>query len=309
MHQHPEMAEESRQARKAVIVGAVALGVAAIVEAVAAHSSASASVLADALHNAGDATTTVILLLAFALVAKPASARYSSGYGRAEDVATFFVVAVVAVSAAIAVAVSLMRLGGGASYHNVGLAVGAALLSMAINWGVGRYKLKVGRKIGSSALMADGVHSRIDALASAGAATGIGLAGLGLQWADPVLGLVIAALMIWMLRGTLKGLYERMMEAVEPELLERVRVAAGRVAGVQAVHDVQGRWVGRRLIVNLHIDCRGSLSLLEAASIVRQVEEAVCLEVPSARLEIHADPDRAGYHAHHHADQHGAASS
>jgi len=153
-----------------VIAGALALAVVAALEGIAAHSASSAGVLADALHNAGDALTTLVLLGAFWLVARPANARYSHGYGRAEDLATALIVLVVGVSASAAAWFAVMRLASGGGYHNVMLAVGAALLSAGVNLGLGAWKLKVGKAVGSQALVADGVHGRAAALAAAGAA-------------------------------------------------------------------------------------------------------------------------------------------
>ena len=290
-----------------VIAGALALAVVAALEGIAAHSASSAGVLADALHNAGDALTTLVLLGAFWLVARPANARYSHGYGRAEDLATALIVLVVGVSASAAAWFAVMRLASGGGYHNVMLAVGAALLSAGVNLGLGAWKLKVGKAVGSQALVADGVHGRADALAAAGAALGIGLAGMGLGAADPVVGLGIALGMVWLLRGTVSELYWRMMEAVEPALSARLGAAAASVAGVRGVHDVQARWVGRELHATMHIDCDPQLSLLEAHAVALAVEEAVCVEMSAARLEIHVDPgvEEARYHGHHHTGQHG----
>lgn len=290
-----------------VALSAAALGLTALVEGLAAWASGSASVLADALHNSGDGVTTLILLGVFWIIRRPATRRYSSGYGRAEDVATLGIVLVVVASASLAALFSIEKFFAPTVYHNIPLALLAALFSVGVNWGVGAYKARSGKSIGSSALSADGVHARLDALASLGAAMGIGLAGLGLTWADPLVGLAIAAGIVVLLSGTIRTLYERMMEAVEPEILERLQSAAMGVKGVEGVHEVKARWLGRELAATMHIDCEPSLNLREANIISRNVEIAICEQVPAARVEIRIDPatKEALDHGHHWQGQHG----
>src|SRR5262245_15185104 len=94
-HSHGGDAYDSRDAVRAVVVSAVALGIASAVEFAAAVVSRSAGVLADGLHNAGDVATTFVLLIAFAMARRPATRRFPSGYGRIEDVATLLIVVVI----------------------------------------------------------------------------------------------------------------------------------------------------------------------------------------------------------------------
>lgn len=279
-----------RDAVRAVVVSAVALGFAALLEIVAAMLSRSASILADGLHNSGDVLTTFILLFTFALVRRPATRRYSSGYGRFEDVATLLIIIVITITAALAVAASFDKLLHPPSYANIAYGLAAALVGIIANLGVAEYKVRVGRVMRSEALEADGVHSRIDALVSAGAFAGIGLAGLGFTIADPIVGLGISAAIVYILGGTVRQLYYRMMDAVDPTMLDEIANAAKSVDGVLGVHDVRARWVGRQLVATLHIDCDPDASLSAAHHVAVHVEEAICREVPAARVEIHMDP-------------------
>ncbi len=167
-HHHSSAHYGNKDAVRAVIVSAVGLGLAALAEIAASILSGSASVLADGLHNAGDVMTSFILLFTFALVRRPATRRYSSGYGRFEDVATLLIIVVIIVTAAVAAAESIGRLIQQVTYSNIPLSMGAALVGVIANLGVSIYKLRVGRGIGSESLAADGIHSRIDAVVSAG---------------------------------------------------------------------------------------------------------------------------------------------
>ncbi|HLQ14272.1 MAG TPA: cation diffusion facilitator family transporter [Candidatus Eisenbacteria bacterium] len=289
-HPHSSAHYGNKDAIRAVVVSAVALGLAAVAEISASILSGSASVLADGLHNAGDVMTSFILLFTFALVRRPATRRFSSGYGRFEDVATLLIVVVIIITAAIAAAESVTKLLHPVTYSNIPLSLAAALIGVVANLGVSEYKVRVGRGIGSESLEADGIHSRIDALVSAGAFAGIGLAGLGLTIADPILGILITVAIVFALAGTVKQLYYRMMDAVDPTIIDELTSSATAVPGVLAVHDVRVRWVGRELVAVMHVDMDPKSTLENAHAIAMRVEDAVCHEVPAARLEIHMDP-------------------
>lgn len=292
---------DSRDAVRAVLVSAAALGVASGAEFTAAAIGRSAGVLADGLHNAGDVLTTFILLAAFALARRPATRRFTSGFGRIEDVATLLIVLVIVLTAALAAAESIRRLIQPEPYGSVPLSLAAAAIGVVANLGVSEYKIRVGRAIGSTALAADGVHSRIDALVSAGAFVGIGLAALGLAKADPIAGLAITGMIVYILGGTVRQLVLRMMDAVDPVLVDELEAAARRVDGVLGVHDVRARWVGRELVAVMHLDCDADATLRDAHELAQRVEHEVSHVVPEARLDIHMDPG-AEEHAH---GQHG----
>jgi cation diffusion facilitator family transporter len=296
-HHHSSAHYGNKDAVRAVVASAVALGIAAVAEISASILSGSASVLADGLHNAGDVLTSFILLFTFALVRRPATRRFSSGYGRFEDVATLLIIVVIIATAAIAAAESVAKLIHPVSYSSLPLSLGAALVGVIANLGVSEYKLRVGRGIGSESLEADGIHSRIDALVSAGAFIGIGLAGLGLKVADPILGILITVAIVYVLAGTVKQLYYRMMDAVDPTIVDELTNAASSVSGVLQVRDVRVRWVGRELVAAMHVACDPRSTLAEAHELSMRIEDAVCHDVPAARLEIHMDPGTA-HHKH-----------
>src|SRR3982074_943205 len=160
-HSHSSAHYGNRDAIRAVVVSAIALGIAAVAEITASILSGSASVLADGLHSAGDVMTSFILLFTFALVRRPATRRFPSGYGRFEDVATLLIIVVIIITAAIAAAESVAKLLPPVPYSNIPLSLGAALVGVVANLGVSEYKARVGRGIGSEAVAAGRVHSRL----------------------------------------------------------------------------------------------------------------------------------------------------
>jgi cation diffusion facilitator family transporter len=295
-----ERLPDDRAATRAVLVSAVVLAGAAAIEFVAALSGRSAGVLADALHNAGDVLTTVVLLLAFGVARRPATRRFPSGFGRVEDVATLVIVLIIVFTAAAAAFESLGRLlsSEGYSFSRIGPALFAAVVGVVANLSVSEYKIRVGRRIRSLALEADGIHSRLDALVSAGAFVGLALAWLGIAVADPLAGLAITIAIVYILAGTVGRLVLRMMDAVDPEVIEQITSAASGVKGVLGVHDVRARWVGRELVAVMHIDCAPNASLMQAHDIAEAVRKEVEHRLPAVHLDVHMDPGAASWAGH-----------
>src|SRR5579859_7254108 len=228
---------------------------------------------------------------------RAAPRRFTSGFGRVEDVATLVIVIVIVFTAAAAAFESLGRLISTEGYsHSVPAMVGA-LIGVVANVVASEYKIRVGRRIKSVALEADGLHSRLDALVSAGAFVGLLLAWMGFAIADPLAGLAITIAIVYILAGTVSRLVLRMMDAVDPDVIDQITKAATGVKGVLGVHDVRARWVGRELVAILHVDCPPDATLAQAHDIAQAVEHEVEHQVPAVRLDVHMDPGT-GSHPH-----------
>src|ERR1700716_2461137 len=150
-HSHGVPHYHNRDAVRAVIVSAVALGIAALAELVAAAASGSASVLADGLHNSGDVLTTFILLFSFRLARRPATRHFPSGFGRIEDVATLLILIVIIVTAGVAAWQSVQKLLVPVTYSHIAINLVAAGIGIVANLAVSEYKIRVGRGLNSPA--------------------------------------------------------------------------------------------------------------------------------------------------------------
>lgn len=204
-----------RRAVRAVWISAVGLGATALLQLAIVAVTGSVGLFADALHNVGDVAGTASLWLAFAVARRPSSDEYTYGWRRAEDLAGLFIVLAIAVSAGLAGWDALRALlGDGHAVTSLPLAFAAALVGIAGNEGVARYKIRVGRSIDSVALVADGQHARSDGLASAAAAIGIGGVALGFPLADPLAGMAIALGILWILVRTARDVGRRALDAV-----------------------------------------------------------------------------------------------
>jgi len=207
----------------------------------------SVALLADTIHNFADALTAVPLWIAFVLGRRAATRRYTYGYGRAEDLAGMFIVFVVALSAVVAGWEAINRFIHPRPIENPWLLVAAGLIGFAGNEIVAIYRIRVGQKIGSAALVADGVHARLDGFTSLSVVLGAVGVLFGFPLADPIIGLLIAISIVLLLWGTVKSIGARLMDAIDPELIDRTTHALEHAEGVHRVRDVKLRWVGHRL--------------------------------------------------------------
>lgn len=281
---------------RAVWVSAVWLGATALAQFAIVAVAGSVALLSDALHNIGDVLGTLTLWVAFVLARREASDTFPFGWRRAEDLGGLLIVLAIAVSAGVAGWESLRALlGDGHEVTDVPLAFAAAVIGIIGNEGVAQYKIRVGRRIDSPALIADGQHARTDGLASAGAAAGIAGVGLGFPLADPIAGLAITLAIVWILVDVGGKVLRRLADGVDPGVIATLRDAAAAVPGVEEVHDVRARHAGRALLVQLHIGVDGGLTVREGHDRAERVHDAlVAAGIGVTDVQVHVDP--AGEH-------------
>lgn len=241
--------ESSAAGVRAVQVSLVVLGATAVVQVVVVLLSGSVALLADAVHNLADATTAVPLWVAFVLGRRAASRRYTYGLGRVEDLAGLFVVAMIAVSAVVAGVESVRRLLDPTVPGHLGWVLVAGLVGFVGNELVAVLRTRVGRRIGSAALVADGLHARADGLTSLAVVAGVVGVWLGFPLADPVVGLAISLAIVVLLVGTARDIGRRLLDGVDPHLTAHAEEAVAAVPGVAGVAAVRVRWIGHRLDV------------------------------------------------------------
>src|SRR4051812_8706305 len=168
-----------------------ALGVTTIVQIVIVAMSGSVALLADTAHNIGDGLNSIPLLIAFYLARRAATRRYTYGFGRAEDVAGIIIVLSIALSAAIIFYESFRKLLHPEPLTNLGWVALAAIVGFIGNETVAWFQIRVGRRIGSAAMVADGVHARTDGLTSLAVLIAAGGSWLGFPIVDPIIGILI----------------------------------------------------------------------------------------------------------------------
>lgn len=283
--------ESSRIGIRAVKISLVVLGFTASVQMVIVAISGSVALLADTIHNFSDALTAIPLWIAFALGRRAATRRYTYGFGRAEDLAGLFVIAVIALSAAITGVEAVMRLVNPIEIDHLRWVAAAGLVGFIGNELVALYRIRVGRQIGSAALVADGLHARTDGFTSLAVLLGAGGAALGIPCADPIIGLVITVAIVAVLCSAARDVFRRLMDGVEPELVDDAETALRAEPGVLGVRGLKMRWVGHRVHADAELDIDPSASLAEAHAIAHSAEHALTHAVPKlSSALVHAYP-------------------
>ena len=264
--------EGSTQGIRAVKISLVALGITALLQVLVVVVSGSVALLADTIHNFSDALTAVPLWIAFVLSRRPASRRYTYGYGRVEDLAGLFVVAMIALSAVIAGWEAIDRLIHPAPVSNLWLVAIAGVIGFAGNELVAVYRIRVGNQIGSAALVADGLHARTDGLTSL--AVVIGAAGVALGWpaADPIIGLVITVAILGVLRTAARDVFRRLLDGVDPALVDATEQTLLETPGVLGVRAVQVRWLGHTLRAEADVEVDPALTVAQAHDVAHHAQ-------------------------------------
>jgi cation diffusion facilitator family transporter len=285
---------------RALKLSLLILGITAVAQLAVVLVSGSVALLADTIHNFSDALTAIPLWIAFAIGGRAATRRYTFGYRRAEDLAGLFVLLMIAGSAVLAAYESISRLINPQPITNIPIVLAAGLIGFAGNELVALYRIRVGRSIGSAALVADGYHARTDGLTSLAVVAGALGVAAGYPLADPLVGLLITAVILVVLKQATGQMLGRLMDAVEPELVEQVETIAASVPEVQSVDRLRLRWLGHALEASMAITVDCDMTVSEGHRVSEEVRHRLLHEV--RRLDtavIHVNPcDHSGEDAH-----------
>ena len=285
--------ESSAAGIRAVKISLLVLGLTTVVQIAIVVVSGSVALAADTIHNFSDALTAVPLWIAFALGTKAATRRYTYGFGRVEDLAGLFVVGMITLSAIIAGYEAVQRLVHQHVIDHVGWVALAGLVGFLGNETVAVYRIRVGRQIGSAALVADGVHARTDGFTSLAVLLGAGGVALGYPLADPIVGLIITVAILAVLRTAVRDVFRRLLDGVDPALVDTAEQSLAAEPGVRSVHSVRMRWMGHRLHADVELDLDPELSLAQAHQIAHDAEHHLVDAVPKLTTAlIHAYPAR-----------------
>jgi cation diffusion facilitator family transporter len=289
--------ESSAAGIRAVKISLVALGATSVAQLVIVLVSGSVALLADTIHNFADALTAVPLWIAFALGTKAATRRYTYGFGRAEDIAGLFVVAMITLSAISAGVESIRRVINPVPIQHVGWVAAAGLVGFIGNELVALYRIRVGRRIGSVALIADGLHARTDGFTSLAVLFGAGGVAVGFPLADPIIGLLITVAILTVLRTAVRDVFRRLMDGVDPALVDTAEAALAAEPGVTGVRSVRMRWIGHRLHADAELDIDPATTLTRAHRIAHEAEHTLTHAVPKlSSALVHAYPTSTDTH-------------
>lgn len=280
-HEHAEHdvgadpAFKTSEGIRTVWIALAALGLTTVLQVAIVLLSGSVALLADTVHNLGDALNSIPLLFAFYLARRSATRRYTYGYGRAEDVAGVVIVLSIVFSAGYILWESFWKLLDPQPIEHLYLVAAAAVIGFVGNEAVALLQIRTGNRIGSDALIADGLHARIDGLTSLVVLVAVAGSALGYPIVDPIVGLVIGTAIVFIARDAARRIWYRLMDAVDPAVVERIEQYAGDVEGVAEVASIRVRWVGHQLHAEVGVILDERRTLAETYDIIAEVRQAL----------------------------------
>jgi cation diffusion facilitator family transporter len=283
----------------------VGLMATALFQVVVVMLSGSVGLLADTIHNFGDASTAIPLWIAFMFARMKPSKKFSFGYGRVEDLAGVLIVLTILFSAVVAGYQSVDRLLHPKEVTHLGALIAASIFGFIGNEAVAIFRIKVGKEISSAALIADGYHARVDGWTSLAVLFGALGVWLGYPIADPLVGLFITIAILGIVWQSGKAVFSRMLDGVEPEHIDEIHHAAHHVSGVREVSDVRARWIGHRLHAEINVAVDPALSVAQGHAIAKEVHHQLLHHLPFlSKTTIHIDPIEEAGETYHHIHEH-----
>ncbi|MGD9242632.1 MAG: cation diffusion facilitator family transporter [Desulfobacterales bacterium] len=267
--------------------------------------SGSVALFADTIHNFGDAATAIPLWIAFKLAQRKPSATFTYGYGRVEDLAGVAIVLTILLSALIAGYESVNRFFHPQPVTYLWAVITASVVGFLGNEAVALFRIRVGKEIGSAALVADGYHARVDGLTSLAVLFGAVGVWLGFPLADPIVGLLITVAIFRIVWESGKSIFTRLLDGVDPEVIDDIKHAVNHTPGVADVSEVRVRWLGHRLHAELNIAVAPDITVEKGHEIAKNVRHQLLHHLRYlSNATIHVDPLNASGEKHHRIAEH-----
>ena len=282
---------KNKEGIRTVWLALASLTITSLLQIVIVYSSGSVSLLADTAHNIGDGLNSIPLLIAFYLSRRVATRRYNYGFARSEDIAGIFIVLSIAVSAGVVFWQSFQRFINPQPLTNMGWVAAAAVIGFLGNEAVALLQIRVGRKIGSAALVADGLHARTDGLTSLAVLLAVVGTWLGYPIVDPIIGFLIGIAILFITRDAIKTMWYRLMDAIEPELLVKAETVAQNQSGVKDVRRIRMRWIGHQLHTEACIAVEPTLLTIQSHEIAEELRHNLFHEITNlSEVIVHVEP-------------------
>jgi cation diffusion facilitator family transporter len=269
----------------------VALMATTTIQALVVYLSGSVALLGDTVHNLGDAFTAIQIGLAFIFGQRKPTKRFTYGYGRLEDVAGVFVVLAILISGLFAGYASIERFFNPQQIEYLGAIVFASIIGFIGNEAVAIFRIKIGKEMGSAALIADGYHARTDGLVSLGVLLSVLGVWLGYPLADPIIGLLMTLMIFKIVWESSITVFTRMLDGVDPDLVDKIKDEASNVKGVLGVNEIRVRWIGHQLHAEVNITVDKGISVEEGHQIATQVQHELIHHLQFlSKVIIQVDP-------------------
>ena len=279
----------------------VILAITAVLQLVVVVFSGSVALLADTIHNIADATTAIPLWIAFVVVRRKPTRTFTYGLGRVEDLAGITIVLIILGSALVAAYEAIDRLIHPQPVQFLGWLAAAGVIGFLGNEIVAVFRIRVGREINSAALVADGYHARTDGLTSLAVVIGAIGVGLGFPLADPIIGLLITVAIFGIVWQSARSVLTRMLDGVEPGLIDEIHHSAEHVPGIDRVVDAKARWLGHKLHVDVTIAVDEGMLLAAANQVAASLKNELFAHIATLDVATVRFAEPIGESDHHHA--------
>lgn len=258
--------------------------------------SGSIALLADAVHSFSDIFASIAVWLGLKFAQKEPSERFPYGLYKVETLALLVVSVIVIFSGIEILLESIRRFWTSYSITLPHITIAVACSSALVSILLSRYKDKVGRSIGSQALIGEGKHSMVDAYSSIIVILGVAFNSIGLAWAEAVAGLAISIIVLklglWMGKDSILVLLD---VCLRPEYVQEIRGIAESIPGVKAVHGIKVRRAGPFVFGEMHLEVDEGLAIDKAHEISQNVEDKVKEKIKEMdSLTIHIEPLKKG---------------
>jgi len=266
---------------RTVKLALLALGITTVIQIAIYLVSGSVALLGDTVHNLGDALNSVPLWIAYVLARRPPTRRYTYGLKRAEDVAGLFIIGSIAFSAVYILLESIQKLIHPQPVTNIPWVIAAAIIGFIGNETVAVLQIRVGRQIGSEAMVADGIHARTDGLTSLSVLVAMGGVLLGAPILDPIVGILMGFIILFIARNAAAAIWYRLMDAVDPKLIDQAEAVILEHTDVKAIYRLQMRWLGHSLYAEAVLAVDPSRPVAEVEPLIDHISHELYHAVPN----------------------------
>ncbi|WP_424359966.1 cation diffusion facilitator family transporter [Methanocella sp. MCL-LM] len=285
-HDHGELAgdkalKDNKLGIRTIYLAVALLGLTTILQIVIYLMSGSVALLGDTVHNLGDAVNSIPLLFAFWLASRVANKRYTYGYGRAEDLAGVLIVLSIGFSAFYILYESVLRLFNPVPLDNLVWVAAAAIIGFAGNELAAIIQIRTGKKIGSDAMIANGLHARTDGLTSLAVLVAAIGAFLGYPIVDAIIGILMGIVILFITKDAAKSMWYRLMDAVDPIIVQRAEAIITEHSDVKSVQRLQMRWIGHRLQAEAVIAIDSELNTTQCNEISEHISHHLYHDIPN----------------------------
>lgn len=283
------------QAVFATVLGIIINALLAVYKLFAGVLGHSLALIADALESFSDIGTSLVIVFALKIARQPPDQNHPYGHGKAEAIGSI-VVSTTLVAIAVTIGWNAVS-----SFHEgvlappTAVALWASLVSIIVKEGLYQYKVRLGKRIGSDALITEAWHHRSDALSSIATLAGIAGAYFGGKnwlWLDPAAALLVAFTIAYIgIKLFVDTSRDLMDEQLPPHLLEKIRTVAISTSGVCDIEKIHARKSGLDYLVEIHVCVDPAMTVYDSHALGHEVQKKLFAEVERiSNVIVHIEP-------------------